>query len=209
MGPPANLLLALQEQVPCADFIETGTFLGETAAWAARHFPRVTTIELADQYFAAARARFEGQPQVRVVQGRSDEVLAQLVPELTGPACFWLDAHWSGLDTAGRARECPLLAELAAINQSNQPHLILVDDAGLFAAPPPLPHQASQWPTLTELLPVLAQGGRRHVVLHEDVFVAVPMAAREFLVAWLQRDITATVARQDRWWRRLGRRLLG
>ena len=102
MGPPEDLILALQARLRLGDFVETGTYRGDTAAWAAEHFARVTTIELSPAYCAAAQTRFRDRPGVRVLGGDSSAVLAATIPALPGPAFFWLDAHWSGLDTAGR-----------------------------------------------------------------------------------------------------------
>ena len=207
MGPPEALVLALQQRLGLGDFVETGTYQGDTAAWAARHFARVTTIELAPGYHAAAQARFHGQPAVHPLAGESAAVLRELIPALTGPALFWLDAHWSGLDTAGREAECPVLAEIAVVNASPLAHAVLIDDARLFCAPPPRPHRAEQWPDLLTLAGALHHGGRRHVVLFEDVFVAVPAAGRDFLTAWLQDEAanpgSRPPGRLTRWWRKL------
>lgn len=186
MGPPEALIVALQRRLRLGDFVETGTYRGDTAAWAAEHFDRVTTIELSPEFCVAAQARFREQPRVRVLGGDSATVLRETLAALPGPACFWLDAHWSGLDTAGRETECPLLGELALLNATPHTHVILVDDARLFGAPPPHPHRAELWPDLATTVARLADGGRRHVVLHEDVFVAVPVTERAALDAWLQ-----------------------
>jgi hypothetical protein len=205
MGPPEALILALQRRVQAADFIETGTYRGDTAGWAAGHFERVTTVEFSSAYHAAAQARFRGQPKVRTLHGNSASVLREVVPGLAGPAIFWLDAHWSGLDTAGQEAECPLLEEIALINAVSREHVLLVDDARLFCAPPPRPHRAEQWPDLAATTAALHAGGRRHVILFEDVFVAVPVAEREFLNAWLQ-DAPLTPAaggRLSRWWKKI------
>ena len=205
MGPPEALILALQLRLGLSDFIETGTYRGDTAAWAAGHFTRVTTIELAPAYHAAAQARFQAQPKVRALGGESSAVLRELVPTLTGPALFWLDAHWSGLDTAGRETECPLLAEITLINAVPGAHAVLVDDARLFCTPPPRPHRAELWPDLTATVTALQAGGQRHVVLFEDVFVAVPAEAREFLNTWLQDQVAVACRRGwlARWWRKI------
>jgi hypothetical protein len=205
MGPPEALILALQRRLGLEEFVETGTYRGDSAAWAAEHFSRVTTVEWSAALFAAAHRRFQADQKVRVLQGESSEVLRELVPALSGPALFWLDAHWSGLDTAGTEAECPLLAELGLINAAPLPHVVLVDDARLFCAPPPRPHRAEQWPDLASTVVTLQAGGRRHVVLVDDVFVAVPAAAREFLTTFLQDE--AAVARRRsrlaRWWQRV------
>ena len=189
MGPPTGLILALKRQLTIDDFVETGTYRGDTAAWAAEHFARVATIELSPEYHAAATARFQTQPQVRVLLGDSGAMLRKVAAELPGSAIFWLDAHWSGLDTAGRETECPLLAELAILNAASVTHTLLVDDARLFAAPPPRPHRAEKWPDLGALLDALRAGGRRHVVMFEDVLIAVPVAERSFLTGWLQDEL--------------------
>jgi hypothetical protein len=186
MGPPAALTLALQRRLGIQDFIETGTFHGDTAAWAAGHFTRVTTIELSATYHTAAQARFGAQPGVRVVAGDSVTALGAMIPKLAAPAIFWLDAHWSGSDTAGREMECPVLSEIDLINASPLAHVILVDDARLFCAPPPRPHRADQWPGLATMVAALCQEGRRHAVLFEDAFVAVPASEREWLAEVLQ-----------------------
>ena len=207
MGPPEALILALQKRLGLADFVETGTYRGDTAAWAAGHFSRVTTIELSPAFHAAAQARFHGRSEVRALQGDSSTVLQAVVPALAGPALFWLDAHWSGLDTAGREAECPLLAEIGLINASPLAHVVMVDDARLFCAPPPRPHRAEQWPDLAATLAVLHDGGRRHVVLTEDVFVAVPAGIRDFLNEWLQdnAETARTEGRFARWWKKMRR----
>jgi hypothetical protein len=199
MGPPEGLVLALQKRLALGEFVETGTYRGETAAWAARHFARVTTIELSPSFHAAAQARFQAEPRVRALGGGSVAVLREVVPALAGPAVFWLDAHWSGLDTAGREAECPVLDEIATIDASPHDHVVLVDDARLFCAPPPRPHRADHWPNLATLTARLVAGGRRHVVLSGDVFVAVPAAEREFLTAFLQ-DAAAEAAPPGTGW---------
>ena len=189
MGPPTGLILALKRQLGIDDFVETGTYRGDTAAWAAEHFARVATVELSPEYHAAATVRFRAQPQVRVLLGDSGAMLRQVAAELPGPAVLWLDAHWSGLDTAGRETECPLLSELAILNAAPVTHTLLVDDARLFAAPPPRPHRAEKWPDLGAVLDGLRAGGRRHVVMFEDVLIAVPVAERGFLAGWVQDEL--------------------
>src|SRR5262245_1780831 len=205
MGPPTLLILELKQRLGIADFVETGTYRGDTTEWAAKNFARVVTIELSPEFHRAAQSRFQDRHNVKPLQGDSAAVLAQIVPGLVGLALFWLDAHWSGLDTAGQSAECPLLAEVAAINAARVTHPILVDDARLFCAPPPRPHRAEQWPDLVTTVAALSDGGRRHVVLFEDVFVAVPSAERGFLTNWIQ-DAAAEPAgkrKAARWWAKL------
>lgn len=207
MGPPESVVIALQERLKLNCFVETGTYRGNTAAWAAGFFPKVITIELSPIYHAAARERFCGQDNVQTLAGDSKEVLAKVLADLPAAALFWLDAHWSGLDTAGQEAECPLLGEILLINEASAPHVVLVDDARLFAAPPPLPHRAEHWPDLSTVVSALDAGGQRFVVLYEDVLIAVPTGARDFLKAFLQEAVTTAYRRSDRehWWKRTWR----
>jgi hypothetical protein len=95
-----------------------------------------------------------------------------------------------GSDTSGEGYECPVMAEIAVINSYSKPHIILVDDARLFSAPPPHPHDASQWPDLNAVVSALDNRGARYVVLFEDALIAVPMSLKPFLVKYLQERIT-------------------
>lgn len=202
MGPPQSLVLFLKEKAGAGHFVETGTFKGDTAAWAGGHFARVFTVELSADYHAAAVKRFAGSESVKPLKGNSAQVLAELMGRIEGPGIFWLDAHWSGLDTSGREAECPLIEEVALINASPAEHVVMVDDARLFCAPPPAPHRAEDWPDLLATVQVLSDRGRRHVILHHDVLVAVPMALKEGLVEFVRREL-AENRKSKPWWRRL------
>jgi hypothetical protein len=78
--------------------VETGTFQGGGARALAAMFPAVVTVELSDRYFELARAELAAVPNVVTEHGASPDVLRRLE---AAPTLYWLDAHWSGLDTAG------------------------------------------------------------------------------------------------------------
>jgi hypothetical protein len=174
-GVPHRLAVLLSKPHGIKTFIETGTFTGESAAWAAGCFRRVVTIEACPTHHRKACARFAGRPNVEVRYGDSARVLAELVPTLSAPALFWLDAHWSGEGTAGRDRECPLLEEIAIINASPHAHVLLIDDARLFLAPPPPPHRPEAWPDLKRVVAALTEGDRPcTVAVVEDIILRAP-----------------------------------
>jgi hypothetical protein len=187
MGVPTQLVLAIRQRFKADCFVETGTFQGATAMWAANVFPNVITIEASAELHAQAAANFGHLKNIRFLHGHSPAVLRQIVPMLPQPTIYWLDAHWSGGATAGRENECPLLDEIRAIDGHGPGHghdaYILIDDARLFLAPPPLPHKAEQWPELAVVLAVLREKHpSRHIVVAEDVIIGVPATAREFLI---------------------------
>ena len=197
-GAPTELILALKRESGIENFYETGTLVGDTAAWAANHFKRVVTIENEPERHKKAAERFRERGNVKgsvvVLLAESSKIMSEC-SGLTSPAIFWLDAHWmgAGSGTGGEGRECPVLAEIAGINSCwiNPPgHIILVDDARLFSAPPPSPQDASQWPDLNAVVSALDFQGKRYVVLFEDALIAVPQSMKPFLVKYLQARIT-------------------
>lgn len=193
MGPPEELTLLVAEALGAATFVETGTHRGDTAAWAAKHFSRVITVEAAEAIYEQALAAHGELPNVEFVFGDSRATLRGLVPTLDGSAIFWLDSHWSGGLTYGQGDECPLLDELAAIVASPHPHAILIDDARLFESAPPRPHDPAQWPSIDQVVEVLlAARERPGIAIVEDVIAAVPRRATALLVAYAQ-DVNTRV----------------
>jgi hypothetical protein len=92
---------------------------------------------------------------------------------------YWLDGHWSGGPTAGAGAECPLLDEIAAIAKGHPDDCVLIDDARLFAAAPPPPHDPEQWPTLVAVFDALRSARHgAHVTMIGDVVIAVPARAK-------------------------------
>lgn len=191
-GVPREFVTALKDVYGVAYFVETGTFKGETAAWASTEFEAVTTMERFPPLYAAARQRFDHLPNVRFLLGDSRDGLRQTVPTLDKTAIFWLDAHWSGEGTAGETDECPVLDEIAIARSSPLPHLILIDDARLFIEPPPPPHKPEHWPTLPDLLRALDAGRDYYVAVFEDVVIAVPIARAAAVRDWLRSQAATT-----------------
>jgi hypothetical protein len=158
--------------------IETGTYLGGTARRLATIFPRVVTIERSADLHAQAAAGLQDLPLVEVLHGHSVDRLLELAdPEL--PTLYFLDGHWSAGMTAGADDECPVLREVAAIGSGNPNDCLVIDDARLFAAPPPPPHDRDAWPTLLEVLDAIrAARPDHHVTILDDQILAVPRAGK-------------------------------
>ena len=87
-----------------------------------------------------------------MLKGDTRDHLKQILTE-NDDILFWLDAHWSGGETYGEEDECPLLEELGLIFKcTEKKFIVLIDDARLFLAPPPLPHDFSKWPTIQDII---------------------------------------------------------
>jgi hypothetical protein len=178
-GAPRELISSLKQGFGIRTFVETGTHLGATAHWASELFESVVTVEMSEHYYRLAVERYGGNPRIKFIQGDSRVSLEKTIPGLAPPILFWLDAHWSGGETAGVEAACPLLEELGVINRAAGDAFILIDDARMFLAPPAPPHRAEQWPDLVRLVNAIApQQYGRFLTVVEDVIIAVPEAAR-------------------------------
>ncbi len=137
-------------------------------------FPSVVTVELSDRYFELARADLGALPNVVTEHGSSPAVLQKLD---AAPTLYWLDAHWSGLDTAGEENPCPVLDELAAI-PAHPADCLLIDDARLFAAT----REPDRWPTLVHVLDALREARpAAHVTVLHDLILCVPREAKDLV----------------------------
>lgn len=116
--------------------VETGTNDGATPAYLEGDFDRIWTIEMAPDLHAMAAKRFARSQVVRCLLGDSAKVLPKLLPKLDGPAVFWLDGHHSGPGTAHGDLSTPVRAELACVLADRFHHVVLIDDARIFAGEP-------------------------------------------------------------------------
>jgi len=119
-------------------FIETGTYRGESARWAATIFPKVYTIEIDKDMHEAVR---KNRPDnMYLILGDSKVELPKLVKVIHEPALFWIDAHF------GTSRP-PVLEEISCIIASPFDHIMYVDDTLLYDNN----KSYSDWPGTPEL----------------------------------------------------------
>ena len=168
-GIHEKIALAMRDKYGLRALVETGTWHGDSAEWAADKFETVITIEIIEEYYKSAAKRLSGTSVV-CLPGDSREVLPRLAEGLT-PTLWWLDAHWTGHpDYKAEYGRCAALDEIAIINTSKLPHVIMVDDYALF------PSMMSVTPK--ELIDALLNDGQRKVTIEDDIFYAEPEERR-------------------------------
>jgi hypothetical protein len=115
-------------------FIETGTYTGHMVLAMLGRFEEIYSIELDPVLCEKARRKFRAFPYVQIVQGDSSRELRRLLPRLSRPCLFWLDAHYSGGATAKGDLETPIAEEVTAIldHPLADEHVLLIDDARCF-----------------------------------------------------------------------------
>lgn len=187
-GVPTPLLRwAVETLGPDSVAVESGTYKGDSAALLAENFRSVVTIERSHQFANAAQTRFHGRADITVLHGSSADLLEEALPDRDRAALFWLDAHYSGGQTAGADYLCPAVEELTVIGAHRSAHntIVLVDDARSF-----LPSEG--WPSIGDLCRLLDRSGL-DVVLVDDVLVGAQPDALRGLHQYLAQTRTTLV----------------
>ena len=149
--------------------VETGTYMGDMLAGMLSNFDELYSIELSPIYYERAQLRFARRPKVRLLCGDSGEKLAELLPRLQNRTLFWLDAHFSGGNTARGAIDTPIMQELARIlGRPDSRDVVLIDDARCFIG-----HDG--YPTIDEVRQyVTSKRPDYDVELSEDIIRLTP-----------------------------------
>jgi predicted O-methyltransferase YrrM len=134
-------------------FVEAGTYLGDTVAFFLPHARRVISVELDEDLWRRAAARFAGDTRVQIVHGDAEEEIPRIVSELGAPALVWLDGHYSGADTTQGQSYEPAVAILERLSSESVAAgtTIVVDDLRLFGTLP-------EFPSLEELTAAASAG---------------------------------------------------
>jgi hypothetical protein len=184
---PESLVLNLVKNNNVKNFIETGTYKGNSSFWAAKHFDNVFTIELNKELYEETSSRKDAPKNITFLQGNSKVVLPELVNTLDGQSIFWLDGHWC-MGAGGKEDECPLMNELMAISKTKD-SIILIDDARCFLGPLPPPHNANDWPRIDEIFSLIRNYFPDYTsTIVEDVIVAVPASVKQNLDDYWQNN---------------------
>jgi hypothetical protein len=154
---PTQLALELQAAFGLHAFVETGLGQGTSALWAEKHFDMVVSVEIDKELVDKFLVDYPAS-KVIVVCGDSAIEMIEIATNLKTPALFWLDAHTD--------EYTPVLSELAAINFSPLPHVIMIDDWRLFGT---FPRWANQEKVIT-----FATNKTRKVYDVDDVLVIMP-----------------------------------
>jgi hypothetical protein len=147
-------------------FVETGTYQGDTLAVLRRHFERLHSIELSDELYRNAAARFAGDPGIKLWHGDSSIVLGKVLGEIQHPALFWLDGHYSGGHTALGQEITPIRRELEQIagHACVGRHVVVIDDARLFRG-------TDEYPTIEEVKSIAEKLGFKSFQEEHDFLV--------------------------------------
>ena len=168
-----QLIRHMAERFGTRVLVETGTNFGHTVSAGLGIFHSIYSIELMDELWASARRRFARHPQVRLSHGDSARELPRILSELSEPALFWLDAHYSGTGTARADIDTPIAQELLAISKHPvKNHVVLIDDARHFDG-------TNSYPTLAGCRQLASEYWPQHAFgVADDVIRITPLLPR-------------------------------
>ena len=186
-GVPEEEVEFLKNIMKLDVFVEGGTYKGGTAKSMGKKFRKIFTVEKSDIMFEIAKENLKDTNNITLLKGDTREHLDSIIGNNEN-ILFWLDAHWSGGDTYGEEDECPLIEELDIIFKYNKNYVILIDDARLFLAPPPYPHNFNNWQSLTDIMKAIPESWE--LIEFEDVIYLFPKEINKEFRSFLQNIVT-------------------
>jgi hypothetical protein len=162
-------ILELSQRFNLSILVETGTYYGEMVEAMKSHFDSIYSIELSQELFNICQKKFITDSNVNLSCGDSGIELKNILKNLSSPALFWLDAHYSHGETARGDKDSPIMEELEHILTSPiQGHVIMIDDARDFINDPNYPKVEVLESFVTSRCP------ERQFYLQDDAILILP-----------------------------------
>ena len=169
-----NFLLNLKDDyAKYTNFIETGTFMGETIFNMEFLFDKIHTIEIKKEYYELVKNNYKGD-KINFYLGDSAIIFPNILKNINGKSIFFLDGHWSAGNTGKGIKDCPLDEEITHINDlHNGEAIIIIDDFRLFGLGPINKTEVCNWENINKENLINILKNRIKIVYHLDSELSV------------------------------------
>lgn len=136
-------------------FIETGTYLGNTARRASYLFEKVITIEVEPKIYEKAKPYLDSRPNIECLLGDCNKLLPEVLDREDVSDCvIFLDGHFSGGETGMADMKEPAVHEIESIAQRrNKVNGIVIDDFRMFGRGRDMPSKSELFRAIEHHLP--------------------------------------------------------
>src|SRR3989344_2378063 len=115
------------------NFVETGTWHGETVYHLINSFDKIISIEIGEDHYQNAKKRFVSYKHIQILKGDSGVLLPSIVKNIDKPVIYWLDGHYMQGMREKVELNTPIIRELSCIfDKKLKGNVILIDDARDF-----------------------------------------------------------------------------